>query len=229
MVEIQKHVGVKEFQFAAPMEEYARLQVTHAGAGGLARAYADLCAREARAYWNHIEHKPRRVLDLGCGLGRAGVYFDWLFDIPAGHDAHYIFADSSVPRTRGKLRYGWNPDEWYNSLALTGEFAALNGVASFETFDLRKQNLRSLKDIDVVLSFLAVGFHFPIESYMAALLDILSKDCVLVFGIRQHRQKYTAKTFDDFFETCAIVELPPLAADSYRTKQDRLLILKGLK
>lgn len=208
------------FVFDRLCEHYGRLQVT--GAKDLNAAYMDLCASEYATYKDYL-NRPRKILDLGCGLGRVAVWLSYALKNPA---AEFILADGNQDDPKETPQYGWNASNWYNNLATTERFMCLNGVKNFRLFDLRNEAIESLSGLDLVISMLAVGFHYPIEPYLDALAGASSKNVVMVFGLRQRMtydlRDYTKRLFKD-------AEIIQIRAGGYKTKQDRVLILKGLK
>lgn len=141
--------------------------------------------------------KPNKVLDLGCGLSRMSVFLNWQWQDP---NIKFILADFN--QINKNLTYGWNPKEdIYNDLNQTTEFVKKHGLKNFEIFDL-KEDLTKLKDIDLVYSFLAVGFHFPIEPYIKNLLKITSSKCQFIFGVR--KGKYKIEDFQQYFNIVKI-------------------------
>jgi SAM-dependent methyltransferase len=139
-----------------------------------------------------------KVLDLGCGLGRNTVVFSRYMD------AHFILADSNGDTVKS----GWRGDkkEYYNDLRLTEAFVRMNGVEDFEIFDLEKK--WNFKDIDLVYSFISVGFHFPIKPYEKRLLESTTDDCVFIFSIRGSKYDKAVGGFDNHFKNKAYINSP---------------------
>lgn len=163
-------------------------------------AYLRQCEWEFDAVDSVLPRNPRRVLDLGCGLGRASVYLNAC--LPS-QSIHFVLADTSL-HTRSGPKAGWNPgDDFYNDLDWTGEFVREHGVTSFETFDVLRDDWSRVRDIDLVLSFLAVGFHFPIENVMPQLLEAATADCTMIFGARAGR--YSRWSFREHFRDVRIL------------------------
>ena len=155
------------FKFSDEMIHYAMRQVTGCkDSRGLQKAYSSLSQSEFVMYSEKMKKVPANVLELGCGLGRASVYLHWWLGM-FSPETHYWMADGNA--NADKLKYGWDPKEWYNSLQKTAEFAEMNGMVEedFTVINLENFDLLSLSDVDLVISFLAVGFHFPIEQYLA--------------------------------------------------------------
>ena len=176
--------------------------------------YLKMSVSEYEAIKDHIG-MPKKILELGCGLGRMSIYLNHMLD----HDPHFILAD--VTKESQKIKYGWNPeDSYYNSLELTGKFAELHGLNNFETHNLLTEDLNQYKNIDLVMSYLSVGFHYPIDDYISTLLNITSDNCTMIFGVR--RGKYNIGDYEKYFSNIFVEK------NTVDTKED-LLILKGKK
>lgn len=206
-------------EFDPDMFEIANQQVT--GAEDISLAFDQLCKVEYEAYKPFL-NKPKKALDIGCGLGRAGVYLFRQLSNP--HETEFLFADGTGKLKKDGDPYHWNPSGgWYNDLAMTSRFASRNGMRNFRTINIIENELAKEREIDLVISMLAVGFHYPIESYLQMLFGITSKECVFIFGIRDNPQKYSAETFDEYFKSCLIVNV---GKSQQQTNQRRILILK---
>ena len=207
-----------KFDIDEKYEEVINLQITQFK--DRPDVYLNLSKVEYRLFKNFIE-KPKNILDLGCGLGRMSIYLNTRLRNPS---AHFILADAS--HVSEKIRYGFNKGEsYYNDLDLTASFARENGLTNFETFDIRVKDLKSLSNIDFVMSFFAVGFHSKIEDCLDDLLQITTSDCTMIFGVRGGR--YFKTSFKEHFNEVFLVE-NRFHADGKKTKED-ILILKGKK
>jgi hypothetical protein len=162
--------------------------------------------------------QPRTVLDVGCGLGRMSVFLNAQLEDPG---IRFILADTTrISRSEGPIA-GWNPgDDFYNDLALTARFAEMNGLRNVETFDLLRDDWARLPKVDLIMSFLAVGFHFPIENTMPKLLAVASGECTMIFGVRKGR--YGQRSFRSRFRSVRLLE--PLRRASFTAKQDYLVL-----
>jgi len=157
--------------------------------------------------------KPRRVIDLGCGLGRVscGLHRHWQDD-----SIEYILADGD--RFDGEPRTGWDPgEEWYNHLNLTHEFCTANGLENFRCHDLLKGP--PTEEADLTVSLLAVGFHWPLGEWVHRPLATEQ----MVFGCRAG--KYSTADFTSYFlRTFNDAEVVPGFCE-----KEEILILKGLR
>lgn len=202
---------IKPLTLSDNVRKIASLQVTQ-----LSRDfdfYEKLSEVEFAGY-NEFVKERSKILDLGCGVGRSAAYLNMRLD----HEPHFIMADFDEV---ADIRYGWDSDSIYNSLEATKEFCEDNGMTNFELFDLGRKSVSELKDVDMVMSFLAVGFHVKIDAYLSDLLAVTTKDALFVFGVREGQ--YTEKDFEEYFEHVEIRKL-----DSSITKQD-ILIMFGKK
>ena len=163
--------------------------------------YEKLSESEYSTMQSYID-SPSKILELGCGLGRMSVYLNWKLD----NDPLFILADSTWKKPIKKVKYGWKPKEkvFYNNLNVTKDFCNLNGLENHQVFDLQKESLIKLSNIDLVISFMSVGFHYPIDNYLDTLLNITTKNCTMIFGIR--KDTYTENSFKDKFATVKIMQ-----------------------
>jgi SAM-dependent methyltransferase len=166
--------------------------------------YSQMSESEYETVKSFISGK-KSFLELGCGLGRMSIYCASQIK----NHSQFILADSTGPINKF-IRYGWNPtDGFYNDLNLTRKFAQLNNLEKNRIFDLNNEDLLTLSNIDVVMSFGSVGYHFPIEPYMEKLLKITKSDCVMIFGLSTDAYSqcpYTIESFKENFEKVSIVK-----------------------
>lgn len=76
---------------------------------------------------------------------------------------------------------------FYNSLVLTRSFLEKNGVAPERIFTLDvsdKVHAFEKNSVDVVLSLISWGFHYPIETYLEDAYIALRSGGVLILDIR---------------------------------------------
>jgi len=171
-------------------------------------AFDWITERELDAFLPKID-KPRRVIDLGCGLGRVACGLHMAYNDP---EIEYILADAN--RHDGPPATGWNPgEEWYNLFELTVEFCEANGLRNYRTWDLLKHP--HPPDADLTVSMLSVGFHWPLNDW----LKPWTKTEQMVFGCRAGI--YSAGPFAPHFRS---VEVAPGFCD-----KEEIFILKGMQ
>lgn len=152
-----------------------------------------------------LDKPPRRVVDLGCGLGRMSLALQQI--AYPNEDIFFYLADSTM-KPGDKPCVGWlsngNPksNSYYNDLNLTAKIANEAGL-KFQTIDIREEGFNQIENVDLVMSFQAVGHHFPIPPYVDALRDKVTEDCTWIFGNSKDRYDPSKKgknTLDKLFE-----------------------------
>jgi SAM-dependent methyltransferase len=213
------------WRFTPELERWAHLQVT--GNHMPLDAKFELLSRaEWGALAPHAAHllkswpRPRRVLDLACGLGRVSVFLNRRFET----DAEFVLADTTQDVRRP--RYGYNTyDDFYNSLEATAEFCRLNGLHAFRTFDVRADDWNELAGWpDLIISMLGIGFHVPLECEIERLHALARPDTVLAFGIGCEADAPDWEREHDFTRWFARQVLVPFKSE-YPTHEGRVLIL----
>jgi SAM-dependent methyltransferase len=178
--------------------------------------YSTLSEFEHEQIKNYVPIQPVTVLDLGCGLGRASIYLNYILN---RSDIHYILADTTGDT---EITGGWDKQEFYNKMDLTASFCTLNNLLNIGLFDTQRSDWDSLSNIDYVMSRCAFGMHFPIESIMDKLLKITTPNVTMIFGTR-NRAVYSHESFKDLFKEVYFIEQEK--QEPY--PQQDWLILKG--
>jgi len=204
-------MSIDKFVFEAPMKTYMDAHVADGW------TYMSLSSAEYKIIKNYVK-QPMNILEVGCGLGRMSAYLNSTLN----YNPRFILMDSTVSIWGNG--YGWNQDPkkqiFYNNLNMAEKFCALNGLTNIELFDISKRDLEELKDIDMVMSFVSMGFHYPLSIYFDKLMKITTQDCLFTIGV--NKDKYTAEEFEKDFE---LTKLIPVGKGS----DEAMLILQGKK
>lgn len=167
---------------------------------------AKLAESERALYCPWLPSAPTAILDLGGGLGRTSVALHEWYGSP---NICYNVADGDL-LSEGEFTGGWKPrqQEWCNDLLLTRKFLEANGLRASQIFvrDLMGPDdcFEHMLPVDLVISTLAVGFHWPIEPWLPRLEGVICEGTRLIFGVR--RGKYGPGTRFDGFETLGFAE-----------------------
>jgi len=169
-----------KINFPPECEEYVNLQ----------------CNGDKSLYEDFPEHKhideylkdmrPENVLDIGAGIGRASV---WLFKKYGWDCADYFLVDgdSGNKQFEGIRK---NSREYYNNWDCAHTFCEANGIDVYHRMCVDPEVLYSIdKKFDLIYSFLAFGFHWPIDMYMDDLYHLCKKNTILIFGLRGTEKK----------------------------------------
>jgi SAM-dependent methyltransferase len=162
-------------------EMWARTR-TPADSRRLGQRYEADLAVELAAFERYLPDTPPTVMDIGCGLG--GI--DVLISRHYGHEASFVLIDRDefAPHPY----YGFRQiGAAYNSLDETRSFLRSNGVVaeSLTTVNVAVEPFPQDARVDVVLSLLSWGYHYPIEAYLDDVCRVLCPGGMLIVDIRK--------------------------------------------
>lgn len=122
--------------------------------------------------------KLHRIADIGCGYA--------MFDLFAARDlgAHLLLIDieSNERRHFGFAEAG----AAYSSLAVARAFLEQNGVhaATMATLNPTSMDPVSAGPVDLAVSFLSCGFHYPVETYLEYFDRGVTRDGAVILDLR---------------------------------------------
>ena len=163
--------------------------------------YTELTVSDFAEILDLLPPAPGIVMDFGTGIGRAAIYHNYI----NGHKSHYILADRDGDSKNNTGEYGPSEDQYYNDLALTGEFCKLNGIKSFQTFDTEAGDWSKLPKVDFIMSHYSLGFHVSVDRYIDRLHSILAPGGTILLGVRH---SYHLKDYSKLFKTQMFRESP---------------------
>lgn len=162
--------------------------------------------------------KPRRVLEIGPGLGRSLVFFTkklgW-----QDCDLHAYEGEGMTTKyTKLGPRF---EDSFCGNFAALKAALAFNGVEGATIHDARQVSLAGLPGpFDLVYSFYSVGFHWSLEHFLDDVLSLLSDDGTGIFIV--------PAGFSEFPRLKALhyLLLPLNPAERKANRRNRLLLLR---
>ena len=147
--------------------------------------------QEIRIISSFLRKKPTQVLDIGCGLG---IYDLALHDFYKNNIKFHLLDKTTTEEEEKKLYYGYNKKgAFYNNLNYTKEFLMLNGIdekninciiVNDDNNVTNKYLQDNLSNVDLIISIISWGFHYPVETYIDTVHKILSDDGLLCFHCR---------------------------------------------
>jgi hypothetical protein len=135
--------------------------------------------------------RPRRVLEIGPGLGRSAVYFSKrrLWD----EDAEVHLYDATGAQTKYKTRHYDRPPQWPDissfcgNLPLLRSFLDHNRMANYRIFNAAELPLSRLPGpYDLVYAFFGLGYHWSLEFYLDEVTPLVGENSVLVCTLHRN-------------------------------------------
>lgn len=158
-------------------------------------------------YYNSIKNiLPNRcnsILDIGCGLGIIDLCVFEHYNLDTDL-TFYLFDKSEYAEN---LFFGFEDDaSFYNDLQLAKEILSNYGIPSRNliTIEAKKENLADLSKIDLVISSIAWGFHFPVGKYVEEVHQLMHEDSILIMDLRKGENGISQ--LQNFFNVNKILE-----------------------
>jgi SAM-dependent methyltransferase len=123
--------------------------------------------------------KPRRILEIGPGLGRSLVFFAKKLDWRDCELHAYEGEGSATKYTKLGPRF---EDSFCGNFAALRAALAYNGIDDVIIHDAKQIRLRALPGpFDLIYSFYSIGFHWSLEHFLDDILALLDDDGTGVF------------------------------------------------
>lgn len=150
---------------------------------GIKKEYLDDLAVDFDTIKAALPENCVRMLDIGCGIAGIDLFISQHYqnniDIYLLDKTHleekvfYMFKDRGA---------------FYNSLALAKECLTSNNISS-EKVHLREANEQNEiaidTTLDLVISLISWGYHYPIETYLNRVFELLRLGGVLIVDVRK--------------------------------------------
>jgi len=177
------------FKLNQDMYEYIGLQRTGIKGERIEERYYASVLSDYKSIRNEL-NSFETVLDIGCGL--AGIDYFLAKHNPA---AKIYLLDAT--KKEKNIYYGYADRGCnYNDLTLALGFLKMNGIENdlmiydiFEEFEWPK--------VDLVISLISWGFHYPVETYLDQVVKILNEGGLIIIDIRKNISPDPRKLFED--------------------------------
>ena len=156
-------------------------------------AYADELGRflaPVRARARNCSGPRLRVVDIGAGL----AMYHAALDRDLGGCVEHFLVDKSaneVPAERPEQHGGWHPHRlpFYNSMECARRIARASGIDGARWHGLNASAAAIVRlgprSVDVAMSLLSCGFHYPVSAYAAAVAKVLKPEGFFVVTLRR--------------------------------------------
>lgn len=138
------------------------------------------------------EINPKRIADIGCGYS----FFDLFVAQDLNCTVQLIDIEANTHR-----HFGFNPEgAAYSSLSRARQLLEANGIASkkIETLNPLTKPAEQAKAVDMAVSFLSCGFHYPVDMYLPFLDQVLLPGGAAIFDLRKNTADEQARKLAEF-------------------------------
>jgi SAM-dependent methyltransferase len=146
--------------------------------------YAEDMAREYESFHQVLPPACTAVLDIGCGVAGIDVFINRHY-VPRSLD-FYLLDRSEVAAT---VFYSFQSrGAFYNSLEVARTMLTMNGVPPerIHLLEATADNVINVsRKVDLVISLLSWGFHYPIDTYLHRVQGLLSEEGVVLLDVRK--------------------------------------------
>ena len=124
------------------------------------------------------------ILDIGCGLAGIDIFLHRHYQY---NNPVFYLLDKTY--TEGNVYYGFkSKGAFYNSLKMAQTMLINNGlsVKNIHTLEANKNNDINIDcKIDLVISLISWGYHYPVEIYLNRVYDLLKNSGLIIMDIRK--------------------------------------------
>ena len=159
--------------------------------------------REYITIRDQLPKKCSRILDIGCGIAGIDIFLQNHY----GKDnISFYLLDKSQLDTG--VSYGFRQrGEFYNSLPIAKDAMVINGVSekNITLLEATDNNDIAIQEpVDIALSFISWGFHYPVSTYLNNVYDLLSDEGILILDVRKGTDGITRlkEKFSNYFVIC---------------------------
>ena len=177
------------------------LALVHERGVELARRAAAIILLEYLEIRHVIEKaNPRSVADIGCGYAMFDLFL-WkdhkcnlnLIDLETSEERHFGYDETGAA---------------YSSLSVARAFLLENGVDKDDITCLnpRADDLDRIAPIDLAMSYISCGYHYPVQTYGHFFNDVVAKDGAIILDLRSRRLSEGLGFLEYFGEVSTLVD-----------------------
>jgi SAM-dependent methyltransferase len=146
--------------------------------------FEDDMRREYVSIKKFLPEKCSAVLDIGCGVAGIDVFLNNHYR--DRQPDFYLLDRTTVDKS---VSYGFKPSgAFYNSLEVAGAVLIGNGVPERCVHLVKATDTNEIDidcNVDLAISLLSWGFHYPIETYLDRVHDVLTAGGSLITDVRR--------------------------------------------
>lgn len=197
---VQNNIFWNRFLIRIPFLTYNRYVAIEAflGRNRIKRLFAEDIRGEYERVKNHLPPKAESILDIGCGVAGIDVFLNRHYSVSP--PSFYLLDKTEI---EPEVYYDLKPKaSFYNSLAIAGKILEENGVKSsrIHTEEVNDKNeIKFNAQFDLVISLISWGFHYPVDTYLNQVYDLLNPGGTIIIDVRRGRggEEALRKKFPD--------------------------------
>ncbi len=173
-----ERLGLRDNSYEKFVRDYARQEPAL-----IDQRYFEDMGEIAARLLPHIPKSTRSIVDIGCGIAGLDVFLYQALDKP-----DLILLDKTA--IESKVWYMFeSKGAFYNSLELARDTLVQNGVPADKVSALEAPENGEIAlpkgSVDLVVSTISWGFHYPVSVYAKSVRDILSPQGALILDVRK--------------------------------------------
>jgi len=147
------------------------------------KQYTEIMKEIAENILPHVPKNTKNIVDIGCGIGLLSLLLYRNLEEP-----ELKLIDKT--KTEEEIYYNYeNKGAFYNSLNIAKKILIENKVNEekiqmIEAPDNGKIEIEE-NSIDLVVSTISWGFHYPVKTYIESVNNIVKKDGLIIIDIRK--------------------------------------------
>jgi SAM-dependent methyltransferase len=164
-----------------PLDKAVDLEASWRGRA-VRRAFNRDMAREYEEIRPHLPRRAVAILDIGCGVGGIDIFLHRHYGTP-----HLYLVDRT--ETARTVWYGFEEKgAFYNSFEATRRLLVKNGVpeSALRFREVGEDGQLDVpEEVDLVVSLISWGFHYPVEAYADQVVALLRPGGRVILDVRK--------------------------------------------
>lgn len=191
-----------KFKWDAKFNTHLNLQRNHKTFDSASLGqFVKLSLKEIAVIDSFITIPIRNVLDIGCGLGMYDIAINEYYQTKLAKSnaktptaiKFHMLDKTTTPIEEHKVYYGHQPVAcFYNNLDYTRELLTMNGINTksistisvCDTTQETNKALLKLPKMDLIVSIISMGFHYPVTTYLDSVHELLNEGGLFCFHCR---------------------------------------------
>ncbi len=185
--------------YASPLYKWSVMQKAKHFSKEIEQAFWKDMEQEYQMLSSSLPENVSSILDIGAGLGGVDVFLSRHF----GHRVEMHLLDKTA--VDDSIHYHLHPvGSFYNSLSLAKDILVQNAVPESHVH-LHEANdqftIAISTPVDIVVSLISWGFHYPVSIYLQEVNRILSPHGTLIIDVRKGSDG--RDQLENVFHSCA--------------------------